>query len=123
MTATRLITALAGLLGAAGVILASLGAHAYAGTSLPVAASLLSLHAPAILAVAIGRKAGVLHDALARVGAWALIVGVFLFSADLSLRVFLGGGLFPFAAPTGGIILIGAWLTVAVAGLVGSRAD
>jgi uncharacterized membrane protein YgdD (TMEM256/DUF423 family) len=121
MTATRLLTCLAALMGAAGVILAALSTHAYAGTSLNIAASMLSLHAPAVLAVAIGRKAGVLHDASARLAAWGLIVGVCLFSADLAWRAVSGSALFPMAAPAGGVILILAWLIAALSGLIGPR--
>jgi uncharacterized membrane protein YgdD (TMEM256/DUF423 family) len=44
-------------------------------------------------------------------GAW--IVGAALFSGDIALRVFAGHRLFAMAAPTGGTILIAAWLALA----------
>jgi uncharacterized membrane protein YgdD (TMEM256/DUF423 family) len=53
--------------------------------------------------------------ALIALAAWAL--GTILFSADVALRVFVGQRLFPMAAPTGGIILILAWLVLAAAAL------
>jgi uncharacterized membrane protein YgdD (TMEM256/DUF423 family) len=53
--------------------------------------------------------------ALIALAAWAL--GTFLFSADIALRAFVGRRLFPMAAPTGGIILILAWLALAAAAL------
>jgi uncharacterized membrane protein YgdD (TMEM256/DUF423 family) len=123
MTATRLLTFLAGLIGAAGIVLAAAAAHTYAGTNLSVAATMLSLHAPAILAVAIGRKAGVLGDLVARIAAWGLVVGVVVFSGDIASRVFSGAALFPMAAPIGGTTLIAGWVAVALAGLIGGRVE
>jgi uncharacterized membrane protein YgdD (TMEM256/DUF423 family) len=41
-----------------------------------------------------------------------------LFSGDLALRAFAGHRLFPMAAPTGGIILIAAWLALAAAAVI-----
>jgi uncharacterized membrane protein YgdD (TMEM256/DUF423 family) len=121
MTATRLLVLCAGLMGAAGVGLAAMASHAYAGTNLQVAASMLSLQAPAVLAIALGRKAGLLHDAIARIAAWALVVGTALFAGDLAMRTFTGHALFPMAAPAGGMAMIGAWLGAAVAGALGGR--
>lgn len=122
MTATRLLLLAAGLMGAAGVALAAMASHAYAGTSLQVAATMLSLQAPAVIAIAIGRKAGLLHDLAARVAAWALVAGTVLFSADIASRTFAGTGLFPMAAPLGGTAMIAAWLCAAAAGIAGGRA-
>lgn len=119
MTAIRLITCLAGLIGASGVALAALSTHAYAGTSLNVAASMLSLHAPAILAIAIGGRAGVLNGRIAHIAAWGLIAGILLFSGDLAWRAFFGVALFPMAAPSGGVLLILGWLAAALSGLIG----
>jgi len=119
MSATRLLVLVAGLMGAAGVVFAALASHAYAGTSLSVAATMLSLHAPAVIAVAVGRKAGVLHDLSARIAAWGLVAGTVLFCGDLAMRTFVGAGLFPMAAPTGGSLMIAAWIGVAAAGAVG----
>jgi len=121
MTATRLLTFIAGLMGAAGVALAAMATHAYAGTSLSVAATMLSLHAPAVLAVALGRKAGLLHDLAGRIAAWGLVAGTLLFSGDIAMRTFVGTGLFPMAAPTGGTTMIAGWAVAAVAGLAGGR--
>ncbi|MDP3546888.1 MAG: DUF423 domain-containing protein [Phreatobacter sp.] len=124
MTATRLLLLVAGLMGAAGVVFAALASHAYAGTSLSVAAAMLSLHAPAVIAVAVGRKAGVMHDLGARISAWGLVAGTVLFCGDLAMRAFMGAGLFPMAAPIGGSLMIAAWIGVAVAGAAGAaRAD
>lgn len=116
---SRPVACLAGLIGAAGVALAALSTHAYAGTSLNVAASMLSLHAPALLAIAFGRSAGMLAPRIADVAAAALILGLLLFSGDLAWRAFAGSALFPMAAPTGGVLLIGGWLLTALSGLAG----
>jgi uncharacterized membrane protein YgdD (TMEM256/DUF423 family) len=124
MSATRLLVLVAGLMGATGVVFAALASHAYAGTSLSVAATMLSLHAPAVIAVAVGRKAGVLHDLTARIAAWALVAGTVLFCGDLAMRAFTGAGLVAMAAPTGGMLMIAAWIGVAAAGAVGgTRGD
>ena len=40
---------------------------------------------------------------------------VTVFSGDVALRTFAGHRLFPMAAPTGGIVLIAAWLGLAAA--------
>ena len=54
----------------------------------------------------------------ARIGisaAWGFVVAAALFATDLSLRQYAGHSLFPFAAPTGGTLLIASWLALAVA--------
>jgi uncharacterized membrane protein YgdD (TMEM256/DUF423 family) len=121
MTATRLLMLAAGLIGAAGIALAAMASHAYAGTSLSVAATMLSLHAPAIIALAVARKAALLHDLTGRIAAWGLVAGVVIFSGDLAMRTFNGVPLFPMAAPAGGTALIAAWCLAAIAGLIGGR--
>ena len=121
MSATRLLLVLAGLMGATGVVFAALASHAYAGTNLPAAATMLSLQAPAVMALAIGRKAGLMHDLAARIAAWTLITGTILFCGDLAMRAFAGTGLFPMAAPTGGSLMIAGWVGAAVAGAMGGR--
>jgi uncharacterized membrane protein YgdD (TMEM256/DUF423 family) len=52
---------------------------------------------------------------LAVLVAW--VVGAALFSGDVALRAFAGHRLFAMAAPTGGIILIAAWLALAAAAI------
>jgi len=47
----------------------------------------------------------------------AWVVGASLFAGDVALRAFAGHRLFPFAAPTGGMILIAAWLVLAAAAI------
>jgi uncharacterized membrane protein YgdD (TMEM256/DUF423 family) len=40
-----------------------------------------------------------------------------LFSGDIAMRAFAAHRLFPMAAPSGGVILIGAWLALTVAAI------
>ena len=47
-----------------------------------------------------------------------MILGIGLFAGDLAARVWLGGRLFPFAAPLGGGLTIASWALVAVVSIV-----
>jgi len=116
MTITILI-ALAGLMGAGGVILAAAGAHAVPGAGLDSAAYMLLFHAAAVLGGSALFQQGVLWRPLALVVLAAWVLGAALFSGDIALRAFAGHRLFAFAAPSGGMILIAAWLGLAGAAL------
>jgi uncharacterized membrane protein YgdD (TMEM256/DUF423 family) len=48
-------------------------------------------------------------------------IGLLLFCGDLACRDFLGQPLFAMAAPTGGTILMGGWLLLAVAAVWKTR--
>ena len=113
------IAGVAALLGAAGVALAAAAAHGGGHPSLSTAANFLILHGAGALAlVALSRG-----DAAPRayVGAATLMVlGVMLFSGDLTARALVGERLFPFAAPAGGALLILSWLVGGVAGFAGA---
>ena len=111
------IATVAALLGAAGVALAALAAHGGGHPSLSTAATFLILHGVGALAlIAVSQSAAAPRVYLA--AATAMVIGVALFSGDLSHRAFVGDRLFPFAAPLGGSLTIGAWLIAAVAGLI-----
>ena len=101
---------LAGLMGASGVVLAAAGAHAAPNAGLDSAAYLLLFHAAAVLGGAALTQQGLLWRPLALAVLIAWIAGSALFSGDVALRAFAGHRLFPMAAPTGGVILIAAWL-------------
>jgi uncharacterized membrane protein YgdD (TMEM256/DUF423 family) len=118
MTVTILI-ALAGLMGAGGVILAAAGAHAAPGAGLDSAAYMLLFHAAAVLGGAALLPQGVLWRPLALLVLAGWVLGAALFSGDIALRAFAGHRLFPFAAPSGGTILIIAWLGMVGAALAG----
>ncbi len=114
----RLFVATGGLLGAAGVALSAAAAHRAGEPNLGVAANFMMLHAPVFLSVGLigGGK-------FLRLAALVLLLGVALFAGDLLFRVFLGDRLFPFAAPTGGVLMIAGWLLVAGSAFVKAAPD
>ena len=116
-----LLIVLAGLMGAAGVVLAAMGAHRAPAGTLSSAAYMLLFHAPVILAVVLLRDRGMVQPSLALAAAIAFVVGAGLFAADVALCELAGHRLFPMAAPTGGVILIASWLAVALSALLASR--
>ena len=93
------------------------GAHAAPSAGLDNAANMLLFHALAILGGTALLLQGMLSRQLALIALAAWVLGTILFSADVALRAFVGQRLFPMAAPTGGIILILAWLVLAAAAL------
>lgn len=115
------LTALAGLTGASGIILAAISAHNVPDPTLQTAANFLQLHAAATLAVC------GLSVALPQRGGWflgaagLLLLGSLLFGGDLTARVFIGARLFPMAAPLGGTLLIFGWVFVVLAALAAMR--
>ena len=114
-----ILIALAGCMGAAGVVLAAAGAHGKMGVGLDSAGYLLLIHAAAVLAGAALLRQGMLARPLGLVVLCGFIFGAGLFAADVAARAYLGGRLFPFAAPAGGTILILAWLGLIAVALVG----
>ena len=119
MTPTILIV-LAGLMGAADIALAAAGAHAAPGAGLDGAAYMLLFHAAAALGGTALMQQGTLWRPLALIVLAAWIVGAALFSGDIALRAFAGHRLFPYAAPSGGMILIAAWLGLILAAVAGA---
>jgi len=113
--AMPILIALAGLMGASGIALAAAGAHVAPGSGLDSAAYMLLFHAASVLGGAALMQQGVLWRPLAIVVLAAWVLGAVLFSGDIALRAFTGHRLFPFAAPSGGFILIAAWLALAAA--------
>lgn len=113
---------LAGLMGAAGIVLTAAGAHGKPGAGLDSAGYLLLIHAVAVLAGTALLREPMLWRPLALAALWGFVAGAALFSADVAARAYLGGRLFPFAAPTGGMIMIASWIVLAAAALIGSRA-
>jgi uncharacterized membrane protein YgdD (TMEM256/DUF423 family) len=111
----RILVILAGVMGADGVILAALAAHQGDAALLSPASSMLLFHAAATLAASALIERGIVHPRLGPAAAFGFIIGCALFAGDLCLRHFAGHALFPFAAPTGGTLLIASWLTLALA--------
>ena len=117
MTVSVLII-LAGLMGAGGIMLAAARAHATTGPGLDGAGYMLLFHAAALLGGAALLQHGLLWRPLILLALAGWVLGAALFSGDLALRAFAGHRLFPMAAPTGGIILIAAWLALAAAAVI-----
>ncbi|MGL4198752.1 MAG: DUF423 domain-containing protein [Allorhizobium sp.] len=108
----------AGIMGAAGVGLAAAASHAGGEALLRPASTICLAHAPALVALSLAADR-LRFSSLAALG---MILGTVLFSGDLVSRHFLGGGLFPMAAPTGGLTLIASWLVLAAGAMLPSRA-
>jgi uncharacterized membrane protein YgdD (TMEM256/DUF423 family) len=116
-----ILIALAGVIGAAGVVLTAAGAHGKPGVGLDSAGFLLLIHAAAVLGgVALARQ-GLVIRPLGLVTLCGFVLGAGLFAADVSARAYVGSRLFPFAAPAGGLILIASWLVLVAAALASSR--
>jgi uncharacterized membrane protein YgdD (TMEM256/DUF423 family) len=112
------LLALAGLMGAMGIVLAAASAHGAPSSGLDSAGYLLLIHAAAVIG-----GTSLLHQAMLSrtVGLIALagfVIGGALFAGDVAARAYLGARLFPMAAPTGGVILIASWLVLALAALL-----
>jgi uncharacterized membrane protein YgdD (TMEM256/DUF423 family) len=116
--AMTILIALAGLMGACGVVLLAASAHAVPGAGLDSAGQMLLFHAAAVLGATAVLQQGLLLRPLGLPAAVGLVVGALLFSGDLTLRAFAGHRLFPFAAPTGGTLLIISWLALAAAAVI-----
>jgi uncharacterized membrane protein YgdD (TMEM256/DUF423 family) len=111
----RILIGLAGIMGADGVILAAASAHGADAARLAAASSMLLFHASAVLGTVALIERGFLHARIGMVAAWGFVIAAALFATDLTLRQYAGHSLFPFAAPTGGTLLIASWLALAVA--------
>jgi len=108
---------LAGLMGAGGVALAAASAHGKPGTGLDYAGYQLLLHAPAVMAGIAALDRGLISRPLGILALAGFVLGSTLFAGDLALRAFAGRRLFAMAAPSGGAVLIAAWLLLAAAAL------
>ncbi len=111
----RLLIALAGLMGAAGVALAAASAHGTDASRLASASAMLLFHATAILASVALLSRGLLHGGIGLIAAFGFVIGAALFAGDLTVRQYAGHSLFPMAAPTGGTLMIASWLVVTLA--------
>ncbi|WLB54913.1 DUF423 domain-containing protein [Bradyrhizobium sp. 521_C7_N1_3] len=119
--AFRLLIGLAGLMGAAGVALAAASAHGADASRLASASAMLLFHATAILAGVALLARGLLHGGIGLVAAFGFVIGAALFAGDLTVRQYAGHSLFPYAAPTGGTVMILSWLVVTLAAVVAKR--
>lgn len=121
MKQALIVAAIAALQGAAGVALAAAAAHAEASPLLATASQFLMIHAGAGLALAALARSAPPHPRILLGASLGLQAGVTLFAGDLAARVYLGGKLFPFAAPIGGGSTILAWVALALWALASLR--
>jgi uncharacterized membrane protein YgdD (TMEM256/DUF423 family) len=119
----QILIALAGLMGAAGIMLTAAGAHGKPGVGLDSAGYLLLIHALAVIAGSLAARQGIILRPLGLIVLWGFVLGAGLFAADVSARAYLGGRLFPFAAPAGGTVMILSWLLLIVAALAALRSS
>jgi uncharacterized membrane protein YgdD (TMEM256/DUF423 family) len=116
----RLIVVFASLAGLAGVALSARAAHGPGGPLLDTAARFLLIHAAVLLAVT-ALWDGTLAPRLGAAAALVLAVGLALFCGDLVRRALADSALFPYAAPSGGVLLMLGWALIGVAALLGPR--
>ncbi|MHA7772575.1 DUF423 domain-containing protein [Roseibium sp. M-1] len=107
--------ALSGLAGGLGVVCLALAAHENASSLLETAAQMLLFHAPVLLGI--GLLAQIRRTPLLPATLVLIACGLGLFSGDLLMRSFLEQRLFPMSAPTGGLLLILGWLSLALSAL------
>lgn len=112
---SRILVVLAAIMGADGVILAAASAHQADASRLASASSMLLFHASAVLAAVALVERAMVNMRIGLAAAFGLVIGASLFAGDLTLRQYAGHGLFPFAAPTGGTLMIMSWLLLAIA--------
>ncbi len=122
-SASRVLACFAGLMGAIGMALAAASAHQgdAAAARLGPASTMLMFHACAVLGTVALTGLAVIHRRIGLIAAFAFVVGTALFSGDLAMRHYAGNALFPMAAPSGGTLLIVAWVMVALAAIWPSR--
>ena len=112
MASYRILIALAGLMGACGVVLAAGAAHLADASRLGPASSMLLFHATAVLGTAALTERGILHARIGIVAAIGFVIAASLFAGDLTVRQYADHSLFPMAAPTGGTLLIASWIVL-----------
>jgi uncharacterized membrane protein YgdD (TMEM256/DUF423 family) len=111
----RVLIVLAGIMGADGVMLAAASTHQADASRLGAASSMLLFHACAVLGTIALAERALIHARIGLAAAIGFVVAAGLFAGDVTLRQYAGHGLFPFAAPTGGTLLIASWLALAIA--------
>jgi len=110
----RIAIICAGIMGADGVILAAASAHQPDATRLASASSMLLFHAAAILGAVALIERGTVHLQIGLTATFGFVIAASLFAGDLTMRQYVGHGLFSMAAPTGGTLLIVSWIALAV---------
>ncbi|MBP2550516.1 uncharacterized membrane protein YgdD (TMEM256/DUF423 family) [Neorhizobium galegae] len=104
-----LILMLSGFMGACGVVLAAAASHGGDAHLLGSASTMCLAHAPVLLGLYLANG----QIRTATLSGLVLAFGTLLFATDLVMRHFGHAGLFPMAAPAGGIGMIAGWLLLA----------
>lgn len=104
----------AGIIGAAGVAAAAASAHGANDRMWGAAALVAMPHAAAFVGLSLAGR----DRQWARIATLTIGIGATLFTADMMVRGLGATGLFPMAAPTGGIAMIAGWLGVSIAALL-----
>lgn len=118
----RLFVVLGAVAGLAGVVAAAAAAHVTGTGSLGTAADFLLFHAPVLVAIAIADHVGLGRAGLLRLGGALVVLGLAAFSGDLAMRALTGTPLFAMAAPTGGTLLMIAWVAIGLSAIIPRRA-
>jgi len=113
--ACRILIVLAAVMGADGVMLAAASAHQADASRLASASSMLLFHATAVLAAVALAERGIINTRIGIASGSGFVIAAGLFAGDLTSRQYAGHSLFPYAAPTGGTLLIASWLVLAIA--------
>jgi uncharacterized membrane protein YgdD (TMEM256/DUF423 family) len=116
-TRIRLFGVFAGLFGMCGIGLAAAASHLDDQRLLGGAALMCLVHAPALLALALSGQ----RLRLAGLSGALFILGVLLFAGDLVKRHYIGAGLFPMSAPSGGMIMMAGWLVAGLGALLSAQ--
>lgn len=114
-TVMSLVITCAGLMGAAGVMLAAAAAHGRPGAGLDSAGYILLIHAAALFGGVNALHHSFITRMLGLTALCAFVIGAALFAGDVTLRAWRDRPLFRMAAPTGGVVLIVGWLVLAAA--------
>ncbi|KQO75565.1 DUF423 domain-containing protein [Rhizobium sp. Leaf262] len=102
---------LSGMMGAGGVALAAAANHTGATHMLGNASAMCLAHAPILLGIYLGWS----RIKTAAPAVILLGLGTLLFAGDLVSRQFTGNGLFPMAAPAGGLGMMLGWIVLSCA--------
>jgi len=114
----RWMTVAGALAGAVGVMFAAAAAHVDGAGAIGAASAMLLAHAPVLLILGLGGAARLRFGPAC---AGIIVVGLVLFAGEIGLRGFTGSGLFAFAAPLGGTLLIVGWLAIALGAVFARR--
>ena len=114
------MVAIGGIFGALGVASAAAASHKDTTGLLAPASAMLLAHAPVLIALFAART----HILFVNAAALILAGGTIIFSGDLAVSYFSArgalpqdlfiDGLFPMAAPLGGVLMIAGWLVIIV---------